>query len=79
MKRREQSVGAMNLGGVSLNKGINTVLKPVGLKRYAEGGVDLKAGAKILEKTAEVLEERNKIKEQKNMELRVLFCNRFLM
>ena len=67
MKRREQSVGAMNLGGVSLNKGINTVLKPVGLKRYAEGGVDLKAGAKILEKTAEVLEERNKLKEQKNM------------
>lgn len=67
MRRKEQNIAAMNLGGVNLNRGISAVVKPVGLKRYVAGGEALEPMAKILDGASNILEKLNQTEERKNL------------
>lgn len=67
MKRRMQDVASMQRGGGFLGEGVGKVLKPVGLKRYVAGGEYMEAMANVLKKTADVLEEKNRIEEENNI------------
>ncbi len=65
MRRKEQSIGAMQQDKALLKKNMANVAKPVGLKRYVAGGEYLGAISQGLEKVDDIL-ERGIIEEKHN-------------
>lgn len=66
MRRKEQSIGAMQQDKVLLKNKMSPVLKPHGLKRYVAGGEYLSTVSLGLEKVADYL-ERKDIEEKDNI------------